>query len=72
MPAACSCRGGIIVVTIYPGHEGGAEEGRRVEEWCSTLPSPDFNVWCGRMLNRSSEAPYLVLIEKSPGGRGRT
>ncbi len=56
--------GGIILVVVYTGHPGGAEEGCVVEEWAMGLPSNDFNVWCNRMLNRQKHAPYLLLIEK--------
>ncbi|MEI8355627.1 MAG: class I SAM-dependent methyltransferase, partial [Deltaproteobacteria bacterium] len=57
-------RGGIILVVVYTGHPGGAEEGRVVEEWATGCPQNDFNVWCSRMLNRQKNPPYLLLIEK--------
>jgi ubiquinone/menaquinone biosynthesis C-methylase UbiE len=56
--------GGIILVVVYTGHSGGAEEANAVEEWAMGLPPNDFNVWCNRMLNRQKHAPYLLLIEK--------
>jgi hypothetical protein len=57
--------GGVITVCIYTGHPGGAEEGEAVEKWAAALPPAGFNVWLSRQINRSSSAPYLLLIEKA-------
>jgi ubiquinone/menaquinone biosynthesis C-methylase UbiE len=57
--------GGVILLVVYTGHPGGEEEGRAVDEWASGLPSPGFNVWCGRLLNRRADAPYLLMVEKA-------
>lgn len=56
--------GGIIVIALYTGHEGGAEEARAVEGWGASLAPKDHNVWCSRQLNRPGIAPYLVLVER--------
>ncbi|HJV65824.1 MAG TPA: class I SAM-dependent methyltransferase [Geomonas sp.] len=56
--------GGIIAISLYTGHEGGAEEALAVERWAAALPPKYFNVWCSRQLNRPPVAPYLVLVEK--------
>lgn len=56
--------GGIVVVVIYPGHPGGAEEADAVEGWGARLPADQYPVWCSRQLNRSATAPYLLVIEK--------
>lgn len=57
--------GGVIVLSVYTGHPGGAEEGRAVDQWLSGLPSPRFNVWRCSLLNRREDAPYLLLVEKT-------
>jgi SAM-dependent methyltransferase len=57
--------GGVILLSVYTGHPGGTEEGRAVDSWVSGLPSPDFNVWSCRLVNRGTDAPYLLVIEKS-------
>ncbi len=56
--------GGVITIAVYTGHPGGAEEGRRVEEWAAGLSPRRFNTWRSSQLNRSESAPYLVLVEK--------
>lgn len=57
--------GGVILVVVYTGHPGGAEEACAVDAWASALPSPGFNVWCGRLLNRRADSPYLLMVEKA-------
>ena len=58
--------GGIITISVYTGHPGGAEEGEAVEMWASAFAAGEFNVWRSRQLNRPQTAPYLVLVEKAP------
>jgi len=56
--------GGIITIAVYTGHPGGAEEGAAVEDWAAGLSPRGFNTWKSRQLNRSENAPFLVLVEK--------
>lgn len=56
--------GGAIMCVIYPGHEGGREEGAAIEKWGAALSGGVYNVWKSCQLNRQSVAPYLVVIEK--------
>lgn len=56
--------GGIVTIAVYIGHPGGAEEGAAVEAWAAGLSPRRFNTWKSRQLNRSGNAPYLVLAEK--------
>ncbi|GAM08905.1 putative rRNA methylase YtqB [Geobacter sp. OR-1] len=58
--------GGIVTIALYPGHDGGDEEADAVERWAAALPPHDFNVWRHRQLNRSTAAPYLLLVERRP------
>lgn len=56
--------GGLIMVAVYTGHEGGEEEWQAVQEWAAALDPWGFNVWQARQLNRSDRAPFLILVEK--------
>jgi hypothetical protein len=56
--------GGVVTVSMYPGHSGGDEESEAVESWGAALSPKLFNVWCNRQLNRSPAAPYLLLVER--------
>jgi SAM-dependent methyltransferase len=56
--------GGIIAVTVYPGHPGGAAERTVVEEWCASLPPGTAHVWHMGQFNVAADAPYLILIQK--------
>jgi SAM-dependent methyltransferase len=56
--------GGFILIAVYTGHAGGAEEWRAVHKWCAALLPHEFNVWQSRQLNRGDTAPFLVIVEK--------
>ncbi|KAF0216673.1 MAG: hypothetical protein FD174_3610 [Geobacteraceae bacterium] len=56
--------GGIIIVVLYSGHPGGAEECRAVDEWGAALSPELFNVWRSCQPNCPPTAPYLILVEK--------
>lgn len=62
--------GGIITVALYTGHPGGAEEAAMVEKWAAGLAPRGFNSWKSRQLNRSELAPYVIVVERQPSGRG--
>jgi hypothetical protein len=57
--------GGVVLITIYPGHIGGADERVAVETWASELTAKEFHVWRMGQINVSSNAPYLLLIQKA-------
>lgn len=54
---------GIIVLTIYTGHDGGREEATVIEEYTRKLSSKEFNVLRYEFTNKRN-APYLILIQK--------
>jgi len=58
--------GGIVLVTLYPGHEGGGQERIVLEERLSQLPPAGFHVWRMGQINVSTTAPYIILIQKVP------
>lgn len=55
---------GMLLVALYPGHSGGDIEASVVEEWGRRLDPYCYNVWRHRQLNRSDNAPYLVMVER--------
>jgi len=57
--------GGIVAMTIYPGHEGGCRERIVVEEWMAQLSPKLFHVWRMSQVNVAAEAPYFILIQKT-------
>ena len=56
--------GGILTLTIYPGHAGGAEERAALEQRLSRLSAQDFHVWRMGQMNVPVDAPYSMLIQK--------
>lgn len=58
--------GGIVVITIYPGHDRGEQERVALESRLAQLPPAGFHVWRMGQINVPATAPYLVLIQKAP------
>jgi len=56
---------GVLLVAVYTGHPGGAEEGEAVAAWGAGLDPYACNVWECRQPNRPATAPFLVIVEKS-------
>ena len=56
--------GGVVLVTVYPGHGGGAEEQFAVEEWARELPPRAYHCWRMAQTNVTLDAPYLLLVQK--------
>ena len=54
---------GVLLVAVYPGHAEGAEEGKLLAEYFSTLSRFQYTAAQFRMLN-SPESPYFHVIEK--------
>lgn len=59
--------GGRIGLVIYPGHPGGREELAVVEELVSSLDSRLYRVVRLSFMNRSIQAPLVIVIEKAGG-----
>jgi predicted methyltransferase len=57
--------GGIVVVTVYPGHDGGADEQSTVENWAAALDPHAWHCWRMGQTNVSHTAPYLLLVQKA-------
>lgn len=57
--------GGVIIVTVYPGHDGGLAEQSAVENWAAGLDPHACHCWRMGQTNVARNAPYLLLIQKS-------
>lgn len=58
--------GGIMPLTLYPGHSGGDDEQVSLEKFARELSPREFHVWQMRQSNVSATAPYTILIQKVP------
>ncbi len=56
--------GGIMTICIYRGHNEGKLEETCILEYLKTLPKNEFGVMSQSYLNRQSNSPLLVVIEK--------
>ena len=57
--------GGIVMVTVYPGHGGGACEQQKVDEWAAGLEPRQYHSWRMGQMNVDSDAPYCILVQKA-------
>ena len=57
--------GGIMCIAIYSGHEEGKLEKEKLLEYSKKLPKKKYAVMLHSFCNRISEAPSLMVIEKS-------
>ncbi len=55
--------GGRLAVVVYPGHPGGAEEGRAVTAFFTAIDDSEFHVIQFQVSNRP-QAPFLFVAEK--------
>ena len=56
--------GGIIVLVIYHGHEGGKEERDEVLRFVSSLPQKYVHVLRYEFINQKNDPPFIVALEK--------
>lgn len=57
--------GGMIVLVIYHGHEGGKEERDRVIEYVSSLPQKSIHVLRYEFINQKNAPPFIIALEKA-------
>lgn len=57
-------KGGVVVVMVYHGHEGGKEEKNAVTEYVSQLSQKEYNVLRYGFINQKNNPPFLIVIEK--------
>ncbi|MEG0450891.1 MAG: class I SAM-dependent methyltransferase, partial [Lysinibacillus sp.] len=56
--------GGVIVLVIYHGHEGGKEERDAVIDYVSALPQKYVHVLRYEFLNQQNDPPFIIALEK--------
>lgn len=56
--------GGIVVLVIYHGHEGGKEERDEVIRFVSALPQKSIHVLRYEFLNQKNDPPFVIALEK--------
>lgn len=57
--------GGVILITSYPGHNGGDEEYGAIQTYIAALEQKKWHIWQIRQPNVAATAPSLVLIQKA-------
>lgn len=61
--------GGIVAISIYCGHKKGKFERELLLDFASNLDKKQYGVMLHSFLNRSKDAPLLLIIEKNKGER---
>lgn len=56
-------KGGVLVISVYPGHAEGANEGRALNELLSKYDKVYYSVVQYRMIN-SPDSPFILAVEK--------
>jgi 3-deoxy-D-arabino-heptulosonate 7-phosphate (DAHP) synthase len=56
--------GGFITIAVYIGHDSGKKESEELLAFVSQLSKKHFGVMTHNFINRSKDAPYLIVIEK--------
>lgn len=54
---------GIIVITAYPGHEGGEEEKSKIEDVLRALNQKEYNILKYDFINQRNHPPVVYCVE---------
>lgn len=57
--------GGMLFITCYPGHEGGAAETEMILAWSAGLDATHVHAWRMGQQNVANTAPFCLLIQKA-------
>jgi glyoxylase-like metal-dependent hydrolase (beta-lactamase superfamily II) len=57
--------GGILAITVYPGHNGGESEATVIGAWAARLSQKAFHSWRMGQVNTETTAPSFILIQKA-------
>ncbi len=57
-------KGGLVLLVIYSGHQGGQTEKEAVLAFTEQLPQQFFNVLHYGFINQRNDPPFLLIIEK--------
>jgi|GEM_PF-7612 len=55
--------GGVIVVSVYPGHDEGTKEGEKIHDFAANLDKKQFDCLYHRLIN-IPEAPFIIAFQK--------
>ena len=58
--------GGVIVVSVYPGHDEGTKEGKKIFDFAENLDKKQFDCLYHRLIN-IPEAPFIIAFQKKTG-----
>ncbi|AKG04054.1 MULTISPECIES: class I SAM-dependent methyltransferase [Salimicrobium] len=58
-------KGGLVVLVVYHGHEGGKKEKEKVMEYAGNLDQRSVHVLKYEFLNQKNNAPFIVALEKA-------
>ena len=56
--------GGMIVLVVYHGHEGGKDERDEVIRYVSELPQKYIHVLRYEFINQQNDPPFIIALEK--------
>lgn len=57
-------KGGLLLIVVYWGHEGGKEEKTALLQYLPTLPQKEYDVLHYQFLNQKNAPPFLLAVEK--------
>lgn len=56
---------GLLLLTIYRGHDGAREEANAVDHFCRTLPKKEYSVLEGQYTNQGEDTSYWIIVQKN-------
>ncbi len=56
--------GGVITLTLYPGHDEGSKELDLLLPFCRTFPVSDYSVAHFQVINSRNKPPQLIIIQR--------
>lgn len=57
----------LVTIVVYRGHEGGEKEAKEILAFVSSLNKKEWQVFKVEYINRSTTAPFLIVIQKGLG-----
>ncbi|MBQ3599632.1 MAG: class I SAM-dependent methyltransferase, partial [Lachnospiraceae bacterium] len=57
-------RGGVLVISVYPGHKEGKCEGELLEEFLKKYDKKQYSVIMYKIIN-STDSPFILAVQKS-------
>jgi len=57
-------KGGLLILVIYHGHNGGAEERDQLLTFVQSLEQKDYDVLQYGFINQKNSPPFIIAIEK--------